>query len=112
VICLNNNRFAVDATWKKPSGESGVATGVTLTDDSGYFWFFDQANIEMVVKVLNACSTSLGNAYWVFAAGLADVQVAWEVTDTQTGAVYTNANPQGRAFQPVQATDAFPSSCP
>ena len=30
--------------------------GVPLTSDSGYFWFFDADNIELVVKVLDACT--------------------------------------------------------
>ena len=40
---------------------------VPLTPDSGYFWFFNAANIEAVVKVLNACSVN--DHHWVFAAG-------------------------------------------
>jgi len=83
---------------------------VPLTDDSGYFWFFDPTNIEAVTKVLNGCG--LDNAYWVFAAGLTNVKVHLTVTDTQTGNVYTRDNAQGSAFQPIQDTAAFPASCP
>ena len=110
VLCLNDNRFQVIADWTKPNGETGAATRVKLTSDSGYFWFFDDSNVEIVVKVLNGCA--LTNAYWVFAAGLTDVRVDWLVTDTQTGAQYAGVNPQGTAFAPVQATNAFPASCP
>jgi hypothetical protein len=110
VLCLNDNRFQVSANWTKADGSTGSATGVSLTDDSGYFWFFDPANIEMVVKVLNGCAIT--QAYWVFAAGLTNVRVNWSVTDTVTDAVYAQENPQGTPFAPVQATDAFPASCP
>jgi hypothetical protein len=48
----------------------------------------------------------------VFAAGLTNVQVIWSVTDTTTGSIYAQENPQGTPFKPVQATDAFLSSCP
>ena len=109
-LCLDNGRFQVNANWTKPTGENGAGTAVKLTDDSGYFWFFDEANIEMVVKVLNGCS--LNNAYWVFAAGLTNVQVNWEVVDTQTGATFVQVNPLGTPFAPIQATDAFKTSCP
>ncbi len=109
-LCLNGGRFQVNATWTKTDGTSAAGTAVTLTDDSGYFWFFDPANIEMVVKVLNGCS--LTNAYWVFAAGLTNVQVDWQVVDMQTGVIYTQQNPQGVPFAPVQDTKAFPTSCP
>jgi PKD repeat protein len=109
-LCLNNGRFAVTAAWEKPDGSSGNGHGVGLTGDSGYFWFFDSANIEAVVKVLNGCAIT--NAYWVFAAGLTNVAVHVTVTDNQTGAVYTRDNAQGSAFQPIQDTKAFPTSCP
>ncbi len=109
-LCLNSGRFAVTAHWQKSDGTEGDGTGVPLTGDSGYFWFFDSTNIEAVTKVLNGCS--LNNSYWVFAAGLTNVAVHVTVRDTQTGAVYTRDNPQGAAFDPVQDTGAFPASCP
>jgi hypothetical protein len=109
-LCLGGGRFQVNANWVNPDGTSGAGTAVSLTDDSGYFWFFDASNIEMVVKVLNGCA--IDNAYWVFAAGLTNVEVNWQVVDTKTGASYVQVNPQGTAFAPVQATNAFPTSCP
>ena len=109
-LCLNGGRFQVNANWTNPDGTNGAGTAVSLTDDSGYFWFFNAANIEMVVKVLNGCG--INNAYWVFAAGLTNVQVNWQVVDTQNNVTYTQVNPQGTAFAPIQATNAFPTSCP
>jgi hypothetical protein len=110
VLCLSGNRFQVSANWTKPDGGTGTGTAIKLTDDSGYFWFFDPSNIEIVTKVLNGCT--FNSAYWVFAAGLTNVQVIWSVTDTTTGSIYAQENPQGTPFKPVQATDAFLSSCP
>jgi hypothetical protein len=109
-LCLGDGRFSVTANWTKLDSTTGTATAVKLTDDSGYFWFFDAANIEVVVKVLNGCTIT--NAYWVFAAGLTNVQVNWVVTDLSNGAVFAQLNPQGTPFAPVQRTDAFPNSCP
>ncbi len=109
-MCLNNGRFEVRAVWTKPDATTGSGTPVKLTDDSGYFWFFDPSNIEIVLKVLNGCG--LNNAYWVFAAGLTNVGVDLQITDTQTGIVYDKHNPVGTAYAPVQDTSAFPTSCP
>jgi hypothetical protein len=109
-LCLNNGRFSVTADWTEPDTTEGFGHAVKLTGDSGYFWFFNASNIELVVKVLNGCT--LGGNYWVFAAGLTNVNVVLTVTDKQTGAVYTNTNPQGTAYVPVQDTSAFPTSCP
>jgi PKD repeat protein len=109
-LCLNNGRFAVTTQWTKPDTTTGQGNAIPLTGDSGYFWFFDASNIEAVVKVLNGCG--LTNAYWVFAAGLTNVQVDLKAIDTQTGIVYDKQNPQGAPFQPILDTQAFPTSCP
>ena len=109
-LCLNNGRFAVATRWRKTDGETGEGTGVKLTADSGYFWFFNSANIELVTKVLSACGGSF-NRYWVFAAGLTNVEVTLSVRDTQSGELRTYTNPLGNAFAPVQDTNAF-ATCP
>jgi len=107
-LCLNDGRFRVTATWTKPDASSGQGHAVTLTGDTGYFWFFDSGNVEVIVKVLEACGV---NGYrWVFASGLTNVQVNLTVTDVVTGTTNTYKNPQSTAFQAVQDTKAF--SCP
>ena len=108
-LCLNSDRFAVRAHYRTNDGRSGDATGVELTADSGYLYFFNAANIEVVVKVLNACA--LNGHYWVFAAGLTNVEVILTVTDTQNGTVKTYTNPLGTAYAPVQDASAF-ATCP
>jgi PKD repeat protein len=109
-LCLNNGRFAVTADWTKEDTTTGHGTGVKLTSDSGYFYFFDSANIEVVLKVLNGCG--INNSYWVFGAGLTNVRVDLKAVDTQTGITYTQVNPLNTAFAPIQDTGAFPTSCP
>jgi hypothetical protein len=104
-LCLNGGRFGVETAWKTNSGLQGVGQAVPLTGDTGYFWFFANSNVEMVVKALNGCG--FGSHFWVFAGGLTDVMVTMTVTDAQTGLVRTYVNPQGRAFQPLQDTSAF-----
>jgi PKD repeat protein len=108
-LCLGMKRFQATIHWVKPDGTNGDGTAVPLTDDSGYFWFFDNSNIETVVKVLNGCA--IGGHYWVFAAGLTNVQATLTVLDTNNGTVKTYNNPQGTAFAPIQDTSAF-ATCP
>ena len=108
-LCLNADRFAVSAVFRTNQGQTGNAIGTKLTADSGYFYFFSASNIEIVTKVLGACG--INNHYWVFAAGLTNVEVTLRVRDTQNGSEKTYFNPLGTAFQPVQDTSAF-ETCP
>jgi hypothetical protein len=103
-LCLSGGRFRVQASYATTAG-SGQATGVALTSDTGYFWFFNSSNVEVVVKVLDG--RGVNGKFWVFAGGLTDVDTLITVTDTQTGAVRTYRNPAGTKFQPIQDTSAF-----
>ncbi len=110
-LCLQDNRYEVRVTWRTTIGssvETGSGQAVKLTDDTGYFWFFDDANVEMVVKVLDACS--FAGRFWVFAGGLTDVEVNVVVTDTVTGTSLHYLNRDGDKFEPIQDTQAF-SDC-
>ncbi|MBW8877894.1 MAG: trypsin-like peptidase domain-containing protein [Acidobacteria bacterium] len=107
-LCLNGDRFKVEATFNTGT-QHGRARVVKLTDETGYLWFFSNTNVEVVVKVLNACT--LNQRFWVFAAGLTNVQVTLTVTDTSNGTVKTYDNPQGAAFQPILDSSAF-ATCP
>jgi len=108
-LCLNGGRFKVTANWTRPSSETGQGTAVALTQDTGYFWFFRDTNVEMIVKVLSGCSNN--NHFWVFAGGLTNVGVELRVEDSETGQVQTYINPVGEPLQPVQDTFAF-ATCP
>jgi hypothetical protein len=112
VLCLNGGRFAVEARWTTREGETGPGNAVNLpqADDSGYFWFFDEDNTEVLVKVLDGCNTTF-NSFWVFAAGLTNVEVVLTVTDTVSTQQKTYTNPLRTPFQPIQDTRAF-STCP
>jgi hypothetical protein len=108
VLCLGT-RFQVTAEWRKSDGSSGPGTAVALTSDTGYFWFFDPTNVEVITKVLNGCA--IGNHYWVFSAGLTNVGVTLTYTDTAAGVQKSYPNPVGTAFAPIQDTSAF-ATCP
>lgn len=101
-LCLDN-RFQVEVTWKNGSatGPGGVIPGLGST---GYFWFFDPENVELVVKVLDG--TQLNDKFWVFYGSLSDVESWVKVTDTQTGKVKTYHNMPG-SLANLADTSAF-----
>ncbi|MXV99882.1 MAG: hypothetical protein F4X59_16610 [Holophagales bacterium] len=109
-LCLENGRYAVRATWEKPDGETGAATAWALTGDTGLYWFFQESNVEMVLKVLDGCD--FNGHRWVFAGGLTDVGVTMTVTDTETGKEQVYENPVGTRFLPVQDKEAFSCAAP
>jgi PKD repeat protein len=107
-LCLNNARFKVAVTWSVPSqNRSGTGQAIPLTSDTGYFWFFDEANVELVIKVLDA--TGVNHHFWVFYGALSNVQYEITVTDTETGAVKVYDNPSG-TLASIADTSAFPSA--
>lgn len=111
-LCLNDGRFEVTSAYDATNiDQSGDGTAIPLPgrEDTGLFWFFNQANVEIVVKVLNGCAVN--NHYWVFAGGLTNVQVDLQVRDTESGLIALYENPANTAFQPIQDTEAF-ATCP
>ncbi len=104
-LCLNDGRFRVSAAFAlSPSGPVFEAQAEPLTGDTGYFWFFDDANVELVVKVLDG--RPVNGHFWVFYGALSSVEYEITVTDTQTGAVQTYHNSRGQLAS-VADTSAF-----
>jgi plastocyanin len=110
-LCVNGGRFRAEVDWRIPDGTigGGQAVPVPSAPDSGLFYFFNPANLEMLLKVLNACG--LNDRYWVFFAATTNVEFSVVVTDTQTGATKGYLNPLNRPAPPVQDTGAF-ATCP
>lgn len=107
-LCLNGGRFRVRASYATAAGASGVGRSVALTGDSGYFWFFDEDNVEIVIKVLDACGLADFENFWVFATGLTNVEVRLSVEDASTGELEVYPNPLNRDFLPILDTAHFP----
>jgi ELWxxDGT repeat protein len=105
-LCLNGGRFRVSATWREFTGRLGEATAASLTADSGYFWFFDPANPELLVKVLDACGTEAHN-YWVFTTGLTDVEVTLDVQDSWSGVTKRIETGLAEPFLPTFDSGSF-----
>lgn len=116
-LCLESGRFAVNVDWSDVSGNpktladtnhSGVGTARTFSDSDGGFWFYDDVNYELLVKVLNACAVN--DHYWVFSAATTNVEYTLTVTDTETGQSRAYTNPQSTDAPAVTDTEAF-STC-
>ena len=94
-LCLLGNRFRVEVSFiNQHSGNApGVGKPLPGTDQTGYFWFFNQENTELVVKMLDG--RSYNGRFWFFHGGLSDVDYTITVTDTATGAQRTYRNLPG-----------------
>jgi ELWxxDGT repeat protein len=103
-LCLGGERFAIEIAWSDGGGSSGNGKAVPLTGDTGFFWFFHPANVEVVLKVLDG--TSINGKFWVFYGALSDVEYTVRVTDTLTGTIREYRNPLGR-FASAGDTEAF-----
>lgn len=109
-LCLGERgRFQVTANWADFDGNSDSATALPLSDDSGTFVFFDEANVELLIKVIDGCN--FNDRFWVFLSGLTNLEVALTVEDTWTGITTTYDNALGEAFEPVLDIEAF-ATCP
>ncbi len=108
-LCLNDNRFAVEITWRDFADVTGPAVVDPFQSaDSGLLYFFDSENLEVLVKVLDACA--INDRVWVFAAATTDVEYTLTVTDTETGDFQRYVNPLGNAADAITDTNAF-SAC-
>ena len=91
-LCLGDGRFAVEVEFVDPTNGNTVtdAHAVDAGGTSGFFWFFNEQNIELAVKVLDG--RGLNGQYWVFYGALSNVEYTVTVTDTNNGnqAIYTN----------------------
>lgn len=111
--CLLSNRFEVKVTWRtsQSSGNAKVMSfggQRTESDQSVFYSFYDAANFEMGVKVLNGCG--INDRFWIFVSGLTNQEYKVTVRDTRTGAVKTYSNPMGNYPTTVGDTSALP--CP
>ena len=102
-LCLGT--FQAEVEWDDGKGRTGRGFAERLTADAGDFWFFDSANIELVVKVLDGCA--INDHYWVYAAGLTDVEVTMTVRDLRNGVEKSWTNPLGTRFRPITDASAF-----
>lgn len=105
-LCLDDDRFRVELTWTSVDGTKRAGQAAPHgADDSGAFWFFDQDNWEVLVKVLDGCA--INGHHWVFAAAATDVGYELTITDTRSRERRTYSNPAGVMAPAFADTTAF-----
>lgn len=77
--------------------------------DNGIFWFFQNTNWELMMKVLPGCG--LNNRWWVFNAGTINVFFRLEVTDAPKGETKIYFNYPGPPAPAITDTSAL-ATCP
>jgi len=103
---LMGGHFSVAVSWHDPlSGHAGFGRQVADSDETGFFWFFDASNLELVVKMLDG--RPVNGHYWFFYGGLSNVEYWITVNDLASGAVRTYYNPPGNICGGAD-TSAFP----
>ncbi|MEO8276095.1 MAG: hypothetical protein ABI639_07730 [Thermoanaerobaculia bacterium] len=107
---LRKGRFRVSATWRNFANVTGSGTFVPLgSEDSGVVWFFNPANFELMIKIIDGCS--LNNRYWVFFAALTNVEFHVTVYDTWTDTTKVYDNALGVSAAATTDSSAF-MTCP
>jgi uncharacterized repeat protein (TIGR01451 family) len=115
ILCIDDQpgdkRFAVSVGFNTVQGTKhsgfGHPAALTVSDTThgGLFWFFDSFNPEMMIKVLNACSTN--HKFWVFYSAGTNVGLTTTVTDTETGTTKVYTNTDLIPAPPLEDTQAF-----
>jgi len=104
-LCLSGGRFEVSATFTSWTGGATPAFAESLTDESGMFWFFAPDNLELFVKIVDACVEF--DRFWMFAAGLTNLEVELTVRDRWADREETYPNALGTAFELVRDINSF-----
>jgi hypothetical protein len=113
-LCLEGGsgtpgRFRVSVVWTDFLGATGPGVALPYTSDSGFFYFFNESNLELLVKVLNGCG--FNNSYWFFYGAATNVELVYTVVDLQTCQTRTLSNPSG-VFGSDGNITLFSTSCP
>lgn len=103
--CLSD-RFLIEIAWQDFTGKTGDGHGQAISEDTASFWFFDAANLEMVVKVLDG--RVINDHFWVFFGSLSNVAFDLTVTDLESGLARTWSNP-AQVFASRGDTTALPA---
>lgn len=108
-LCLNDGRFKVEVDFVGHDGVAGQAHVVPYGDSSGIFWFFNEATIEMHLKIIDGCD--FNNSYWVYGAASTDVEYGIFVTDLEAMEIKGYLNAAGNSAVAVTDSTAF-ATCP
>lgn len=86
--------YEVRVCYETPDGRMGPGRPKSIgSQESGLIWFFNQDNIELLVKVLNGCA--INGHRWVYVAPATDVAFNLQIQAQLTGDSWVLRNPQG-----------------
>ena len=116
--CLLGDRFEVTLIMRDfanpPSGPGDLFPGMiqfyngesSETNQAVSFYSFEEGNVEIFVKMNDACTSGF-NSFWVFAAGATNAETVIVIRDTWTDQVYRIESPRGANFFFAPDTQAF-----
>jgi hypothetical protein len=90
VLFLDQGRFQLTVTVHDPRTPA-LAFATPLSPEAGYFYFFDPANVELTVKVLDG--RPVNGHFWVFVASMTDLGFTLAVNDAITNISRTYVSP-------------------
>ncbi|HSR66562.1 MAG TPA: hypothetical protein VLU25_01355 [Acidobacteriota bacterium] len=118
-LCLGaGDRFSVEVEFSNfPGNElslaaadaAGMGQAVKHNEDTGFFWFVDEGDLSLIVKVLDG--RNITGHFWVFAASTSNFEFEMTVRDEMTGQEVSYLNQAGE-FATIQDTAAIPSPPP
>lgn len=107
---LLEGRFEVSVTGSNFAGTPFVGrTAPLASNDSAIFWFFQPANFELLIKVVDGCG--LNDRFWIFYAATTNVAFTIVVDDTFTGARKTYTNSLGSTSNIARADSNAFATC-
>ena len=113
--CLLGDRFEVVVAMKNfaptptpiPGFIQEYQGASSETEQSVSFYSFENGNVEVFVKMVDACVGGPSDAFWLFAAGATNANTTITIRDSHTGQTRTIVNPSGQLFQTYANTAAF-----
>lgn len=113
--CLLGGRFEVKVAMRDFSDPPVLFPGMVQTyggqssetDQSVSFYSFREGNVEIFVKMVDACSLAAFESFWLFAAGATNAETEILVRDTVAEKTVLIHNPPQVRFETVANTQAF-----
>ncbi len=119
-LCIDNQpgdaRFEATVSFTTTQGgmPHGFGTAIPLAPlnvpSGGIFWFTNPQNPEMLIKVLNGCSSN--GHFWVFYAAGTNFALEVDVVDKVTGRTWSRTNPDRTQAPPIGDILALPCQVP
>ncbi|MDA8016607.1 MAG: PQQ-dependent sugar dehydrogenase [Thermoanaerobaculia bacterium] len=81
-LCFQAGRFRVTGSWRL-DGSTSIARVAPGSDRSGYLWFFDPDNPEVLIKILDG--RPINDSFWVMFGSATHLPFRLVVTDLETG---------------------------